>query len=173
MSLKGTIAVALIAGAFSGSVLADAKHGNRYVGASVGFMDLEFGNSNIDAGLNHLEGRLGGYLNEFLAAEGRIGVGAVGDEIGATDIDLRYLVGGYLRAGAPLSDNKLFPYVLLGFTRADVEVGSVTDSETDASFGLGADIALGGLGLSVEYVEYVDKNQYDLSGFSVGLKTNF
>lgn len=157
--------------ALSANTFAQGTHGQRYVGASVGFMELDFGNT--DASLNHFEGRLGGYVNDYLAAEGRVGLGVVGDEIGPVDIDLRYLVGGYLRAGAPLADNKLFPYVLLGFTRADVEVGNVSDAETDASLGFGADVELEGLSLSIEYVEYVDKNEYDLSGFNIGLKTNF
>lgn len=177
MKLAKLLMTASVAGLLSGAVWADSMHGNRYAGISVGLMEGEVSGSSQDAGINHLEGRIGGYVNEYLAAEGRLGIGVVGDTIEGIDVDLNYLVGAYVRAGAPLSNNTIFPYVLLGFTKIEAEASgagvSLDEDETDASLGVGLDMQLGKLPVSIEYVEYVDKNLVSFSGFTVGLKFDF
>ncbi len=170
----GVLAVSLAL--TSGIAVAEKTHGNRYVGASIGFMDVESGGASKDAKINQFVGRVGGYMNDYIALEGRAGVGVTGETIDGVDVDLRYLVGAYVRAGIPLK-HELFPYVLLGFTRADFETKvngvSSNSAETDASLGLGFDANLGGLSLSLEYASFVDKDGADLSGMSVGIKTTF
>jgi hypothetical protein len=157
----------------SGMVAAEKTHGNRYMGVSVSFMDLERDGSSRDAGINHIEGRVGGFLNDYIALEGRAGVGITGETIEGIDVDLNYLVGGYVRAGMPLK-HQLFPYILLGFTRAEIEAKGIGSSaETDTSIGVGLDANLDGLSLSLEYASLVDKNGASLSGMSVGIKTTF
>ncbi len=163
--------------ALSATVLADTMHGKRYMGADVGFMQIENDNSSADADITHLTGRLGGYLNDNVAFEGRVGLGVTDDTVGGVDFSLRYLVGAYTRIGLPLADNKIFPYVLLGFTRADFQAEALgvetNDAETDTSYGIGADIDLSGIALTAEYLNLIDKNNATYSGFSIGLKTTF
>ena len=162
--------------------MADDTHVKRYAALDIGFMTVEdgSGSSTSEADITHVVGRVGGYLNDNLALEARLGTGVTDDSVDAggteVDVSLRYLVGAYLRAGAKVGD-AAFPYVLLGFTRADVEreslVDSSTQAETDVSYGVGVDFNLSGLTVAVEYANLVDKDDAVYSGFSIGLKSTF
>jgi len=155
---------------------ADNTHGNRYVGAGIGLMEIETTDVSDDVSVNHLDLRLGGYVNEYLALEGRAGLGITGETISGFDVDLRYFVGGYARFGVPVTE-ALFPYVMLGFTRADFEVSgggnAINDAETDSSFGVGVDADVANMSVFVEYANLVDKNASSFSGVIIGLKTTF
>jgi len=156
-------------------LLADNTHGHRYMGASVGFMEIE-NQSNDEASINHIEGRAGGYINDFLAVEARLGVGLTNDTVNGTEFALRYSLGAYIRAGFPVHE-QAFPYVILGFSRADFEAKSagntVNDAETDSSYGVGIDVEISNLSLTAEYLNMIDKNDTSFSGFSVGFTTQF
>ena len=156
-------------------LLADSTHGYRYVGASVGFMDIE--NEGVDdASINHFEGRIGGYANDYLAVEARLGVGLTDDTVEDIDLSLRYSLGAYVRAGFPVTE-QVFPYAIVGFSRADfeAEAGGETDNhaETDSSYGVGIDIEVVNLALTAEYLNMIDKNDTTFSGFSIGFTTKF
>lgn len=152
-------------------VHAESIHGKRYAGVAVGFLELE----DDDAGgldFTHFEGRIGGYANENLSFEGRLGTGVTGDEIDDTDIDMRYMLGLYARLGMPAGD-VAYPYLFAGFTRADFDFEVDTDAETDLSYGLGVDLGLQGFTVFIEYAQLVEFDAADLSGFSIGLKSSF
>jgi opacity protein-like surface antigen len=159
----------------SQSLLADSTHGSRYVGGSVGFMEIESGGSE-DASINTIEGRLGGYANDYLAVETRLGIGLTDDTVSGTDLSLRYSLGAYVRAGFPITE-QVFPYVILGFSRADFETKSLgmkeTTAETDSSYGIGIDVEVINLALTAEYLNMIDKNDITFSGFSIGFTTKF
>jgi len=172
MSYRALMTVALAA-ALPMAVAADDTHGKRYAGINVGMYDQDFvGNSN-SASLSSLEGRIGGYVNENIALEGRLGLGLTGDEIAGRDVDLNYNFSVLSRVGIPVQ--KVFPYALVGFTRAEIGISNpdVDDSETDLSVGVGVDMNVNNLTLNVEYVQLVDKNDIDLSGFTFGFTTSF
>jgi len=156
-------------------VLADSTHGHRYFGASVGFMEIE-NQTNDEASINHIEGRAGGYVNDFLAFETRLGVGLTNDTVNGAEFSLRYSLGAYIRAGFPVHE-QAFPYFILGFSRADFEAkvagNSVNDAETDSSYGVGIDVEVVNLSLTAEYLNMIDKNDISFSGFSVGFTTQF
>lgn len=158
------------------AALAESTHGKRYAAVDVGFYTVEADESDWEADITHLTGRVGGYVNDNLALEARLGTGVTDDTVDDTDVSLRYLVGANLRAGAKVG-NQLFPYVMLGFTRADFKTESNGDSdsnaETDTSYGAGLDIDLSGMTLTMEYANLIDKNDVTYSGFSIGLKTTF
>lgn len=159
---------------------ADDTHGKRYAAVDIGFYNIENDNADFDLELTHVSGRVGGFLNDNLALEARLGTGITDDKkegiVNDTEVSLRYLVGAYLRAGAKIG-NKLFPYVLLGFTRGDIETetGSSSDNnaETDTSYGAGVDLNLSGLTVALEYANLIDKDDTSYSGFSIGLKSTF
>lgn len=152
-------------------VHAESIHGKRYAGVAVGFLELD---DDVAGGLDfaHFEGRLGGYANENLSFEGRLGTGVTGDEIGDTDIDMRYMLGLYTRLGMPAGE-VAYPYLFAGFTRADFDFDVDTEAETDLSYGLGVDLGLQGFTVFVEYAQLVEFDDADLSGFSIGLKSSF
>lgn len=174
MKLWHKLIVAGSVALFSAGAVADKTHGNRYVGVAVGFLEAEGDPS--DSSLTHFEGRIGGYLNEFVALEGRAGTGVTGDDVAGVDVDLRYLLGLYARIGAMLNED-VFPYIMVGFSRADIESdfnGTTANvAETDASFGIGIDANLANLSLFAEYAQYAEVDGADLSGFTVGLKSTF
>lgn len=155
---------------------AEDTHGKRYAAVDVGFYTIESEEADGDADITHLIGRVGGYVNENLALEARLGTGVTDDTVNDTDVSLRYLVGANLRAGAKVG-NQLFPYLMLGFTRADVKSesngASESNAETDTSYGAGLDLDLSGMTVTMEYANLVDKNDVTYSGFSIGLKTTF
>jgi len=156
-------------------LLADNTHGHRYVGASVGFMEIE-NQANDEASINQVEGRVGGYVNDFLAFETRLGIGLTNDTVDDVEYSLRYSLGAYIRAGYPVHE-QAFPYLILGFSRADFEVKaagkSVNDAETDSSYGIGIDVEIAKMSLTAEYLNMIDKNDTTFSGFSVGFTTQF
>lgn len=173
------IALATITMFASTGVAADKTHGNRYFGVNLGFFDAEVDGSN-DGSINTIEGRVGGFFNDYLAAEVRAGTGITGDTVvnGTTeiDVDLNYMVGGYLKLGFPVHD-QIFPYLLGGYTRLELEAesggASTKGAETDASIGIGIDANVENLSISAEYVNLLDKNKASFSGFSIGLMTTF
>ncbi len=162
------------------SALADSTHGKRYAALDIGFYSIEVDNTDpspdFDADITHVTGRIGGYINDHLALEGRIGTGVTDDTSQGVDFSMRYMLGTYLRAGAKVTD-QIFPYVLLGFTRADFKAEgpffSENNAETDTSYGVGVDLNLSGLTLALEYANLVDKNDVAYEGFSIGLKSTF
>lgn len=178
--IKQSIALLALSSALltSQPLLADSTHGHRYAGANVGFMDIGADGSNKDAGINHIEARMGGYVNDYLAAEARLGTGITDDTVDGVDFSLRYLVGAYVRAGYPITE-QVFPYVALGFSRVDVKAenssggNSTNNAETDASYGVGIDAVIAKLSLTAEYMNYVDKDGWSYSGFAVGFTTKF
>lgn len=153
------------------NVSADSTHGKRYVGAAVSFQSYDLGRQSAE--LTGLQGRLGGFLNDYMAFEGRAEVGVIGDTVANRDVDLVYSFGPYVRAGLPLE--KVFPYFVFGFTRAEVELNSpsISDSETDSSYGVGADFEVLNLTINIEYMQLVDKNNMDISGFNFGFTSTF
>lgn len=156
------------------TAFADGTHGKRYGALGVGFLEAD-GNG-LDASFNHIEGRLGGYMNDYLAFEGRAGVGVTGDDQDGVDIDLRYLLGLYAKVTAPVND-MIYPYAMVGFSRADIEVegpgGKISEAETDASYGIGVDADLGGISVFAEYAQFAEIEGADLSGFTIGLRSSF
>lgn len=156
-------------------LLADSTHGHPYVGASVGFMEMEH-QGNSEASINQIEGRVGAYVNDFLAFETRLGLGLTNDTVNDTEFSLRYSVGAYIRAGFPVHE-QAFPYLILGFSRADFEAKaagkSENDAETDSSYGVGIDVEIVNMSLSAEYLNMIDKNDISFSGFTVGFSTQF
>lgn len=150
-----------------------------YVGGSALFVESSFARSD-DASLMGVGGRLGSHLNENFSGEVRLGLGLGDDTVRSGlleyDVELKSLVGGYLRLGAPIGDN-LHPYAVLGFTRTELKVsqnflGNNTDSDTDVSYGLGVDLDLDrNLSLNVEYMNYFDDDDLEVSGFSISIVT--
>ncbi len=165
-----TCALALIA---AGSAVA----ADPYVGGSALFVDVDFDDVNQKASLTGVTGRLGSMVNDNIGGEVRVSLGVGDDSIFSgileTDVELNSMIGGYFRAGGPVGQN-FFPYAVVGFTRAELEYSSNwnrdDDSNTDVSFGFGADVSLDrNLSLNVEYMNYYDKDDVEISGFSIGI----
>ena len=157
----------------AGTVQAESTVGGRYVGLNLGLYTLQPEATSESADLTSVEGRLGGYLNDNSALEMRAGAGFIGDELGSRNVDLTYTVGAYTRVGLPLEN--VFPYLIAGFTRAEVSFDNpdLDDSETTVSYGVGVDMNVFNITMNLEYISLVDKNAIDMTGFTVGFTTTF
>ncbi len=135
------------------STQAIASAGKSYFGVNFSMAEADLG-TDLDLGVAALG--VGTYLNDNFAIEGRLGFGidddTVSDSSGSLTMDLDYMFGAYIRAEAPLE--KIRPYLILGYTHAEVEFSgvilvpalgpfSVSDDESDFSYGFGADFMVG------------------------------
>ena len=164
--------------AFALALLAagSAMAADPYVGGSVLFVDVDYEEISEEASLTAITGRLGSMLNDNIGGEVRVSLGVGDDSILAgifeTDVELNSMIGGYMRAGAPVGSG-FFPYAILGFTRTEVEYSNNLyddESDTDVSWGFGADLSLDRkMSLNVEYMNYYDKDGVEISGFSIGI----
>jgi opacity protein-like surface antigen len=163
--------------AVSGSLLADQV----YYGANVTFLDYSEDGLTDEPSLTALYGRVGTSFNENFSAEARIGFGLTDDTVlvlgNDVDVDLNNFFGAYLKGGAQVTE-MFYPYAVIGYTRGEVEASvlgfSVSESESDLSFGLGADFTVSdAMTLNLEYMNYYDKDGVELSGFSVGFISAF
>lgn len=142
-----------------------------YIGGNLALLDA--GSGGEDVSLDTAYGRFGAFFNENFSLEGRLGIGVRDDSINVfgfeRDVSLEYLFSVMGRAGFELSD-VVYPYFALGYSQAEVDVeGFNTDSESDVSYGLGADFSITDtLSINVEYTNYIDKNDVELDGFTVG-----
>lgn len=107
---------------------------------------IDYSEPGIDASVTAIYGRIGTSWNENFSGELRVGFG-IGDDtvnVSGTDVDLEInrFFGAYIKVGAQVNE-VFYLYAVLGFTRGEAEASvsglSATESETDVSFGLGAD----------------------------------
>lgn len=115
-------------------------------------------------------------LDEYLAVEFH---GATGgsDDIYGLDVELDYLVGGFLKGIVPFSDNaRLFG--LLGYSEVKLTASGFGLNESgrddDVSFGAGAEIDVTDtLAISADVTRYLSQADYDLDAYSIGLRYRF
>ncbi len=130
--------------------------------------------------------RAGAEFNDLFALEVRAGTGIEADTrnggLGTAEFELDRLYGGYFRLSVPVAD--LFrPYAIVGYSESrgttsirsgGVLVSRSTDTVGDQSYGVGVDASLAGaIGVNVEYMRYLDKDDYDLNAISVGIRSGF
>ena len=180
MFRKNNFVRSITCGAFlvaSATVFAD----DVYYGANVAFIDYSEEGIATDASVTALYGRVGTSFNENFSAEARIGFGLTDDRVSVlgndVDVDLNNLFGAYLKGGAQVTE-MFYPYAVIGYTRGEIEASvlgfSISESESDLSFGVGADVTVSeGMTFNLEYMNYYDKDGVELSGFSVGFISAF
>ena len=155
--------VMVAATAFAGTAVAQQER--TYIGGNLVWADYSasgFGSATPTA----LAGRFGREFTRNLAVEGRLGLGIDDDE----GVDLDHLFGVYGRAILPLAD--IFSiYGMLGFTAGKVSApGRGSDSDTDISYGFGADLAVGrNLAVNFEWAKLFEGSGYDVEATSVGI----
>lgn len=156
-----------------------------YIGANYVFLTYEEDGFSEDLDLGALAGKVGAKFNPYFAAELRAGFGVADESISANGatatLELDYLVGAYGVLGLP-NESPVYPYVVVGYTKGELTASvsgpggsaSISDSETDFSYGVGANLAATEeFHVNVEYMNYFDKDGYEISGFSVGATVLF
>lgn len=148
-----------------------------YAGAGYTFTTLEFDDFDADTDLGVLFVRGGYQFNQYVAIEGRLGQGVQDDEIQGLKLEIETIYGAYAKVGLP-TDVGLYPYVLLGMTHAEVKASargySDTSSDSDVSFGIGADYWFNSqLSAGLEYANLYDTDGVTVSGLTVGVNYKF
>ena len=130
--------------------------------------------------------RLGGYFNPNFSVEGRLGTGSGDDtqflpEFGVSfTLDLDTIMGVYAVGHLDLSESSSI-YALLGVTQIEGKAHSsgiprVSDSSTNSSssYGVGADFDISdNVILNLEYMQYLNRSNFDLSAIALGVTFSF
>lgn len=166
---------------FSGNLLAlannvsaaDTLSPSLYAGASAVYVTYS---EDDDLDLGAIVGRFGTQLNEIVALEARLGTGVSDDSLYGISLDLNYMYGIYAKAG--FEANGFYPYAVLGYTKGELEASysgyHYNESDNDLSYGVGVDYALTDrVSGNIEYMSYMDKDDYELNGFSAGFTYKF
>lgn len=129
-----------------------------------------------------LIGRYGKYINDGFSLEGRFGIGLQDDSINifGTDVSLKLdTLFGIYGVGHVSINATSSVYGLIGFTQAEATVSapgftSESDDESGLSFGVGANISVGNdVALNIEYTQYLNKSDFDLSAIGIGATFSF
>lgn len=169
--MKKTMIAGAVIASLTIATAVSAKEGSYFgFGATQHNLDGGF----FDADVMTLDGKIGTYFNENFSGEFRLGLGMTDDDFFGSDIEVENYYGAYLRAGIPVTD-AFYPYAIAGYSNVKVGVsGGGSDSESDFSYGLGADFALtNDMDLSIEYMRYLDKDGGEIDGIGLGLKFKF
>ena len=149
-----------------------------------------------DFDIKAVSGKLGVQFHKNFSAEVRGGVG-ISDGDGTASVSLRdpfldgvsvsadgkasldEFFGVYIRGGVPIGDS-VYPYLIAGYAQSKVtlnfgDFGDIaSDSDADFSYGVGLDIKLSEtLSGNIEYMNYYDKDGFELSGFAIGITLKF
>jgi outer membrane immunogenic protein len=177
MLISKKIAVAAIG---LSSLLCNAVYAEgSYFGGNASFVKYSDDVIGEDASLTAVFGRLGTMFNENISGEIRVGFGIADDTVlDVVDVELDNLFGAYVRGGIPVAD-AFYPYAIIGYTRGKLSAsvsgfGSESGTESDISFGVGADFDVASnITLNAEYMNFLDKDGAEISGFSFGLASKF
>lgn len=148
-----------------------ASAADMYAGGGVAVLDAD------EVTLNAVYGRFGAFFNENISAEARLGLGVGDDSWGGAKVELDNFYGAYLRGGIPTGE-VFYPYAILGFTKGKMSASggglSMSDSDSDLSYGVGADFSVSdSLKINAEYMSYIDKDDFEISGFTAGVAFSF
>ena len=167
----------------AGKGIADSEN-RSYFGIQYGVSD--YSEEAISKSFNPtaLIGRFGYYYRPNISIEARLGAGIDDDTkflpglgVGGLDasFDLDSILGVYGIGHINLAESSSL-YGVLGFSRIEATTSvpafpaaSSTGDETSVSYGVGVDIAISESGaLNIEYIRYLDKDNFDLGVASVG-----
>lgn len=132
-----------------------------------------------------LTARLGANLSPNFGLELRVGTGLGDDSVSAGSekltLELDNAISAYARVMAPMGE-RFTAYAMVGLTRSKLTAKfrdamgsfSMSDSETDLSYGVGGELLLNvNTFVSVEYARLLDGDDYDLDALSIGVGFRF
>jgi len=184
-----------------GSVNIAAASDDDYFGvqySSLIYEDTSLGES-LEFKPTALVARMGSFINRYLAIEARLGLGFSDDEItttgtntllGAYDgnigYDINSIFGVYAVGNLPVTD-RFDLYGLIGYSSVDAEISfglsttkfgvsnlSGNDTENGLSYGFGGSVGvMENMSLNLEYMSYLDKDEFVLESINLGVLFNY
>lgn len=117
--------------------------------------------------------KLGSSLGDYAKIEGRFGRSVADDNNRNTALKVDEIIGFYVKGGMQVAD-MLFPYAIIGFTKVDFEFYQEPDqTESDLSYGVGADLHFGRFQVGAEWMMMQDKSDYELEVVSLSAAWRF
>jgi opacity protein-like surface antigen len=154
--------------------------GETYYGAQYARMTYDKGGFD-DLEPTALVLRLGKIVSPGVGVEGRLGFG-LSDDSGSSgridyEFEIDHLLGVYVVGTVDAGDSASF-YGLLGLSRVDANASaslggqSVDDSgdESGFSFGIGAEFGPPKTRFNIEYISYLDEDDFELTAVSLGVR---
>jgi len=183
---KTIISSVIVAAMLSTSNVLAGQAGSMYGGIQYAIATYSEDGMSEEIEPTALVGRLGKNINDNFSIEGRLGIGLQDDTVnigGIADVKLEIdsVIGVYGVGHVNLNESSSI-YGLLGLSRVEGTIslpdfpsaGSESDDETGLSFGVGADIGIGNnVALNIEYVQYLNKSDFDVSALAFGVKFGF
>ena len=180
-----TLCIAAAVALSTNSVFAGTA-GTKYAGVQYAIATYSEDGFSEELNPTALVGLLGANISDNFSIEGRLGLGLQDDTVnvaGIADVSLEIdsLIGVYGVGHINLNESSSV-YGLLGLSRVEgtvslpdfPEFGSESDDDTGLSYGIGADIGIGNnVALNIEYVQYLNKSDFDISAFAFGVKFGF
>lgn len=157
-----------------------------YIGVSLSRLSVDIDEAPDTFEYGHLSFRIGGRLNDYIAIEGRTGLGVTDDSISENGfkvtMETKRSIGGYVLAGIP-TQTPIYPYAILGYTGIKSEITARINgatvlndsgSDDDVSYGLGANIAINEKSdVNVEYLVLYEDSDVEISALTAGLMYRF
>ena len=156
------------------------EQGDTYLGGGFSMVNYDADGAE-EAEPTAILGRLGYFFADNFAIESRLGFGMSDDDIQLlgtrVDVDVDQLAGVYGVAHLPLAETFSL-YGLAGFTygelSASVDGFSLDDDDTDFSYGVGGQFDVSdNVAAFVEWAQYFDESDYEITGVTVGANFNF
>lgn len=149
--------------------------GEGYVGGQ--FSRTTYEESGVDVSPTAIIGRLGYFVVDNFAVEGRLGFGVGDDSAFGADFEIDSIAGLYGVGHLPLGDVASV-YAIAGFSRGEATAsgpgGSISADDTDFSYGVGLQAKFAPtLSGHVEYMSYLDKSDYEITAIGLGLNYHF
>lgn len=178
MLVPTTLALALVS---PFALAADAPLAPQFY-AGVAYEPITIGTSDygdFDVSTVSVKGGVG--LHKFFAVEARYGTSVSDDSrtvLGTqVNTELDHYYGAYAKGIVPLHESFSL-YGLAGYTKAETSVstafGSSSGSDDGFSYGGGLTFHFNpNLAFNVEYMSYLDKDDYDIKGYGVGVSMMF
>lgn len=147
-----------------------------YAGALLSRATVSFDGGD-DASPTTIGAKLGMSINKNFAVEARLGVGLTDDSISVFDLKVDNFAGIYAKGILPVSDVASV-YGLLGYTQGKITLeglgGSASDSDSDISYGIGADFAVSSnTSVGVEWARLFKGDGYKVDGLTLGVSFKF
>jgi opacity protein-like surface antigen len=151
---------------------------NVYIGIEYSDTEFTFGGSSWAP--KTIIANAGFMVNDWLSLEGRIGTSI--DEEDETDdstgLELSQLLGVYTKFSGRNNISNISPYVVAGYTDFEIEETSTGDTFktnfSDFSIGAGMDFRIKeNYIFNIEYIQYYDKGEANLSALSAELSYLF
>lgn len=122
-----------------------------------------------------VRGLLGYQISPNVSAEGMLGVGANTDSVPGSGASLKVnnMVGAFVRAQANVTPSFAI-YGRLGGAYTKLKINGVSDSGGSVAYGLGVSYDISKrLYLNADYMNYYDRNNQKIDGYTLGVGLRF